>query len=139
MSLDCSYYIRTSTSPCGTSAAKKIRPLWRHYYQNTNGLYLGSRLTDYDRLDDPRDYEHSAKEELQSLLRQDELCCGSAGVGQQTRHGRRCQCGGGSGAAGSERTSWTSMACGGNEWPDGRRRVFRHGLAVYDFAGSCLT
>ena len=51
----------------------KIRPLWRHYYQNTNGLIFVVDSTDRDRLDDSRDYEHSAKEELQSLLRQDEL------------------------------------------------------------------
>ncbi len=51
----------------------KIRPLWRHYYQNTQGLIFVVDSNDRDRVDDAMDYEHSAREELQNLLAQDEL------------------------------------------------------------------
>ncbi len=44
----------------------KIRPLWRHYYQNTQGLIFVVDSNDRDRIED-------AKEELQRLLKEDEL------------------------------------------------------------------
>jgi len=44
----------------------KIRPLWRHYYSNTNGLIFVVDSNDRDRI-------HEAAEELQKMLREDEL------------------------------------------------------------------
>lgn len=44
----------------------KIRPLWRHYYQNTNGLIFVVDSNDRDRIDD-------AREELQKMLNEDEM------------------------------------------------------------------
>jgi len=44
----------------------KIRPLWRHYYQNTQGLIFVVDSNDKDRLAE-------AKEELHKMLREDEL------------------------------------------------------------------
>jgi ADP-ribosylation factor protein 1 len=44
----------------------KIRPLWRHYYQNTDGLIFVVDSNDRDRIDD-------AREELHRMLNEDEL------------------------------------------------------------------
>ena len=51
----------------------QIRPLWRHYYQNTQGVIFVVDSNDRDRIDDSKDYEHSAKEELNRMLAEDEL------------------------------------------------------------------
>lgn len=51
----------------------KIRPLWRHYYQNTQGVIFVVDSNDSDRIDGDKDYEHSAKEELTRMLSEDEL------------------------------------------------------------------
>jgi len=44
----------------------KIRPLWRHYYQNTQGIIFVVDSNDRDRID-------SAKDELARMLAEDEL------------------------------------------------------------------
>ena len=44
----------------------KIRPLWRHYYQNTSAMIFVVDSNDRDRVDDSRD-------ELQRMLAEDEL------------------------------------------------------------------
>merc|ERR1719397_1126301 len=44
----------------------KIRPLWRHYYQGTNGLIFVVDSNDRDRIED-------AKEELTKMLNEDEM------------------------------------------------------------------
>jgi len=44
----------------------KIRPLWRHYYSNTNGLIFVVDSNDRDRISE-------AAEELQKMLREEEL------------------------------------------------------------------
>merc|ERR1739841_107991 len=44
----------------------KIRPLWRHYFQNTQGLIFVVDSNDRDRAED-------AKEELARMLSEDEL------------------------------------------------------------------
>jgi small GTP-binding protein len=44
----------------------KIRPLWRHYYQNTQGLIFVVDSNDRDRVED-------AKEELTKMLNEDEM------------------------------------------------------------------
>ena len=44
----------------------KIRPLWRHYFQNTQGLIYVVDSNDRDRIQE-------ANEELQKMLREDEL------------------------------------------------------------------
>ncbi|XP_060075407.1 ADP-ribosylation factor 4 [Ylistrum balloti] len=44
----------------------KIRPLWRHYFQNTQGLIFVVDSNDRERIDE-------AKEELNKMLNEDEL------------------------------------------------------------------
>merc|ERR1711918_193953 len=44
----------------------KIRPLWRHYYQGTNGLIFVVDSNDRDRDED-------AREELSKMLNEDEM------------------------------------------------------------------
>ena len=44
----------------------KIRPLWRHYYQNTQGIIFVVDSNDRDRIED-------VKEELHRMLTEDEL------------------------------------------------------------------
>ena len=44
----------------------KIRPLWRHYYQNTQGIIFVVDSNDRDRIVE-------AREELQRMLNEDEL------------------------------------------------------------------
>ena len=52
----------------------KIRPLWRHYYQNTKGLIFVVDSNDKERINDEiYDYDNSAKEELHKMLQEDEL------------------------------------------------------------------
>jgi len=51
----------------------KIRPLWRHYYQNTQGIIFVVDSNDRDRVDESSGVEHSAKEELHHMLAEDEL------------------------------------------------------------------
>ena len=53
----------------------KIRPLWRHYYQNTQGIIFVVDSNDRDRVDDnsKNDSGNSAKEELHRMLAEDEL------------------------------------------------------------------
>lgn len=51
----------------------KIRPLWRHYYQNTQAIIFVVDSNDRERIDDSRDYENSAKDELHRMLAEDEL------------------------------------------------------------------
>jgi ADP-ribosylation factor 1/2 len=48
----------------------KIRPLWRHYYHNTQAIIFVIDSNDSDRLDQ---FEQSAKEELHRMLNEDEL------------------------------------------------------------------
>mmetsp|Transcript_17996 Transcript_17996/g.25212 ORF Transcript_17996/g.25212 Transcript_17996/m.25212 type:complete len:181 (+) Transcript_17996:99-641(+) len=45
---------------------QKIRPLWRHYYQNTEGLIFVVDSSDKERLEE-------SKEELDRMLEEDEL------------------------------------------------------------------
>jgi small GTP-binding protein len=52
----------------------KIRPLWRHYYQNTQGIIFVVDSNDRDRIDDTNNStDNSAKEELHRMLAEDEL------------------------------------------------------------------
>merc|ERR1712053_21971 len=54
----------------------KIRPLWRHYYQNTQGIIFVVDSNDRDRIDESNSNsagESSAKEELHRMLAEDEL------------------------------------------------------------------
>ena len=44
----------------------KIRPLWRHYYQNTQGLIFVVDSNDRDRID-------AARDEMHRMLNEDEL------------------------------------------------------------------
>merc|ERR1712241_158427 len=52
----------------------KIRPLWRHYYQNTQGIIFVVDSNDRERIDDSSGFEGcGAKEELHRMLAEDEL------------------------------------------------------------------
>lgn len=51
----------------------KIRPLWRHYYQNTQGIIFVVDSNDKERIDEASGTEQSAKEELHRMLAEDEL------------------------------------------------------------------
>ena len=51
----------------------KIRPLWRHYYQNTQGIIFVVDSNDRERIDDSSGADNSAKEELHRMLAEDEL------------------------------------------------------------------
>jgi len=51
----------------------KIRPLWRHYYQNTQGIIFVVDSNDRERIDDASGCEHSVHEELHRMLAEDEL------------------------------------------------------------------
>ena len=59
-------YENISFSMWDVGGQDKIRPLWRHYYQNTQGLIFVVDSNDRDRIDD-------AKEELHRMLNEDEL------------------------------------------------------------------
>jgi len=50
----------------------KIRPLWRHYYQNTNGIIFVVDSADRERLE-TNSQETGAADELSKLLQEDEL------------------------------------------------------------------
>ncbi|ETO03702.1 ADP-ribosylation factor [Reticulomyxa filosa] len=50
----------------------KIRPLWRHYYSNTQALIFVVDSADQERIDDSQG-DTSAKEELSRLLSEEEL------------------------------------------------------------------
>jgi len=51
----------------------KIRPLWRHYYQNTQGIIFVVDSNDRDRIDASSQEKNSCSEELQRMLAEDEL------------------------------------------------------------------
>merc|ERR1712087_1015514 len=51
----------------------KIRPLWRHYYQNMQGIIFVVDSNDRERIDDASGSDNSAKEELHRMLAEDEL------------------------------------------------------------------
>jgi len=51
----------------------KIRPLWRHYYQNTQGIIFVVDSNDRDRIDDSQGSENNANVELNRMLSEDEL------------------------------------------------------------------
>merc|ERR1711939_428992 len=51
----------------------KIRPLWRHYYQNTQGIIFVVDSNDRERIDDSSGSDNSAKQELHKMLAEDEL------------------------------------------------------------------
>ena len=59
-------YKKISFTVWDVGGQDKIRPLWRHYYQNTHGLIFVVDSNDRDRIED-------AKEELQRMLNEEEL------------------------------------------------------------------
>lgn len=52
---------------------ERIRPLWRHYYQNTDALIFVIDSSDKDRLCDDNKYQYNVKYELSKLLEDDLL------------------------------------------------------------------
>lgn len=59
-------YKNVSFTVWDIGGADKIRPLWRHYYQNTQGLIFVLDSNDYGRF-------YEAKDELMTILEEDEL------------------------------------------------------------------
>jgi ADP-ribosylation factor 1/2 len=59
-------YKKISFTVWDVGGQDKIRPLWRHYYQNTHGLIFVVDSNDRDRIE-------NAKEELQRMLNEEEL------------------------------------------------------------------
>ena len=55
-----------TTEPKDVGGKDKIRPLWRHYFQNSDALIFVVDSNDRDRVDEVRD-------ELQRMLAEDEL------------------------------------------------------------------
>jgi len=51
----------------------KIRPLWRHYFEGSTALIFVVDSNDRDRIDDLKEYERSAKEELHRTLEEDSM------------------------------------------------------------------
>eukprot|EP01083_Nonionella_stella_P096186 270316_1 len=51
----------------------KIRPLWRHYYQNTHGIIFVVDSNDGERIDDSANIANNARKELHRMLQEDEL------------------------------------------------------------------
>jgi ADP-ribosylation factor protein 1 len=66
-------YKKISFTVWDVGGQDKIRPLWRHYYQNTDALVFVVDSNDRDRIDDSQGYERSARDELQRMLAEDEL------------------------------------------------------------------
>jgi len=52
---------------------EKIRPLWRYYYSNVDGIIFVVDSSDRDRMDDANGYDDNAQEELHRMLAEDEL------------------------------------------------------------------
>jgi small GTP-binding protein len=52
---------------------QKIRALWRHYYENSQGIIFVVDSNDQKRIDQAEDCDTSAKEELHRMLAEDEL------------------------------------------------------------------
>merc|ERR1712028_185637 len=63
----------------------KIRPLWRHYYTNTEGIIFVVDSNDRDRVDEARD-------ELNRMLSEDELRCRPSCIREQARFATRHAC-----------------------------------------------
>ena len=59
-------YKKISFTVWDVGGQDKIRPLWRHYYQNTHGLIFVVDSNDRERID-------QAKDELHRMLNEDEL------------------------------------------------------------------
>ena len=57
----------------------KIRPLWRHYYQNTHAFVLVIDSNDRERIDDSNGSDNSAMEELHRAMSDDFSICKQAG------------------------------------------------------------
>merc|ERR1712194_198370 len=51
----------------------KIRPLWKHYYHNTQGIIFVVDSNDSERINNEYDREDNAHFELNSMLQEDEL------------------------------------------------------------------
>ena len=51
----------------------KIRPLWAHYYEGTQGVIFVVDANDKDRIDESAGLENNAKKELSSMMSSDDL------------------------------------------------------------------
>ena len=52
---------------------EKLRPLWRYYYQNVDGIIFVVDSNDRERMDNSNGYDDNAKEELHRMLAEDVL------------------------------------------------------------------
>jgi small GTP-binding protein len=66
-------YTNISFTVWDVGGQDKIRPLWRHYFAGTDGVIFVIDSADRDRIDDSKEYEHPAREELHRMLQEDDL------------------------------------------------------------------
>eukprot|EP00808_Paulinella_micropora_P011957 g42028.t1 len=66
-------YKKVNLTVWDVGGQNKIRPLWRHYFQNTQAVIFVVDSNDRERIDDSNDYEGSACEELHRILQDEEL------------------------------------------------------------------
>ena len=67
-------YIHHFVNATDIGYRERYRPLWRHYYQNTQGIIFVVDSNDRERIDDSSGCSYSAKDLLYSLLDEEELC-----------------------------------------------------------------
>ena len=63
----------------GAVAGPQIRPLWRHYFQNTQGLIFVVDSNDRDRIGEARDELHRMLNEVRGRQGRHRCCCSSHG------------------------------------------------------------
>jgi len=66
-------YKRINFTVWDVGGQDRIRMLWKHYYENTEGLIFVVDSSDRARIDDREGYKYNAAYELQKMLAQDEL------------------------------------------------------------------
>ena len=67
-------YKNSITFICWDSGGRgKIRPLYRHYYKQTNALIWVVDSNDKERIDDTNGYDNTVKEELFETINEEEL------------------------------------------------------------------
>ncbi|XP_070644202.1 ADP-ribosylation factor 5 isoform X1 [Bos indicus] len=116
----------------------KIRPLWRHYFQNTQGLIFVVDSNDRERVQESAD-ELQKMVSTQSAGEEKSLCqsaggrtagCGAAGVCQQAGHAQRHACERADRQAGATALAKPHVVRPGHLCHPGHRLVRRAGLAV---------
>ena len=108
-----------SLAPPLPGPCAQIRPLWRHYFQNTQGLIFVVDSNDRDRIGEARDELHRMLNEVRGGSRSPGSCVMQSSVmllwGMLLRDGCGNSVGSRSGAAGARRQAWNRCV---REQPD---------------------